>query len=606
MAADPVILCLEQVTDYAQFERLSCDLMIREGYPELEPLGGFKDKGRDALHFCNGTGENTIFAFSVREDWRNKLDEDAEKIHHHKHPCQKLVFLCNARFSTGDRDKAIKEVSQKYKWKVELFGVERLGTLLRSKHRHLIPQHPQIFTPVYFPPIIAGIDPTAQDFLFLDYADDDAVLGTWLARKLLASGYRAWCRGLSLLAGDRPAEVMENVIRNHACRVVALFSESSLRDPDVLVRRSMALGLARERDPNFFIPVSAASFDRGRLDYQTKELAFIPFEQNWAEGISQLLATLEATNCPRPLSNGAAAATQTLGNLGVVRSVPETVLSNCFRIKTVPGAIHAFRVKKSLDAATRRQLLDRWAFRDVDSKLLSFHRPPADIVEPLGISAAGGWSWRDVPHIERISSRNLAMELLRKSLVVKCVERGLVRSGEKEPLSFPANFAPNDRLRFRTPDGSFSFVQSVGERSVKRAGTPVPYRYHLSPMFFVRGDLGEEFTALLKIRVHITDAKGVPLPKRTAASRRKKLCKSWWNHEWLSRTLAVAQFLAEGEDEITIGDLANEQVVVSAWPLTWEVPVSIDEASIGPVRFNEDEILPGRYDEDDEEESDDD
>jgi hypothetical protein len=605
MAADPVILCLEQVTDYAQFERLCCDLMIGDGYPELEPLGGFKDKGRDALHFSSASGENTIFAFSVREDWRDKLDEDAEKIHDHKHPCQKLIFLCNARYSSGDRDKAIKEVSQKYKWKVELFGVERLGTLLRSKHRQLIPQHPQIFTPAYFPPIIAGIDPAAQDFVFLDYADADAVLGTWLARKLMASGYRAWCRGLSLLAGDRPSEVMESVIRNNACRVVALYSESSLRDPDALVRRSMALGLARERGPNFFIPVSSTPIDRGRLDYQTKDLAFIPFERNWAEGIGQLLTSLEATSCPRPLPNGPAAAMQTLGNLGVVRASPETLLSNCFPVKTVPAAIHAFRAKKPITAADRRQLLDRWAFRDVDSKLLSFHRPPADVVDSLELTTAGGWSWRDVPHIERISSRNLAMELLRKSLVVKCVQRGLVRSGEKEPLAFPANLLPNDRLRFRTPDGSFSFVQSVGERTVKRAGTPVPYRYHLSPMFFVRSDLGGEFTALLKIRVHISDAQGKPLPKRATASRRKKLCKNWWNHEWLSRTLAVAHFMAEGEDEITIGATVDEQVVVGAWPLTWEVPVSIDEASIGPVTFDEDEILPGRYEEDDEEEGDD-
>jgi hypothetical protein len=50
MAADPIIYCLEHVTDYDQFERLCHDLMVLEGYHHLEPLGGSKDKGRDVIH----------------------------------------------------------------------------------------------------------------------------------------------------------------------------------------------------------------------------------------------------------------------------------------------------------------------------------------------------------------------------------------------------------------------------------------------------------------------------------------------------------------------------------------------------------------------------
>src|ERR1022692_299975 len=102
MAADLIIYCLEQVTDYDQFERLSHDLIALNGYPSIEPLGGSKDKGRDALHSGkNGDGKSTIFAFSVREDWRKKLGEDAAKIAQHGHPCDKLVFLCTAPHCNG-------------------------------------------------------------------------------------------------------------------------------------------------------------------------------------------------------------------------------------------------------------------------------------------------------------------------------------------------------------------------------------------------------------------------------------------------------------------------------------------------------------------------
>src|SRR5882724_12022783 len=70
---------LEHLTDYAQFERLCHDLMAASGCTAIEPLGGTKDKGRDALHVDhNDPGTVTIFAYSVREDWQKKLDEDCD------------------------------------------------------------------------------------------------------------------------------------------------------------------------------------------------------------------------------------------------------------------------------------------------------------------------------------------------------------------------------------------------------------------------------------------------------------------------------------------------------------------------------------------------
>ena len=91
MAANPTIYCLEELTDYFEFERLCHDLMSLEGYSSLEPLGGFSDKGRDAI-YVNRVGKTTIFAYSVREDWRAKLAEDADKIDKHGHDCNELVF----------------------------------------------------------------------------------------------------------------------------------------------------------------------------------------------------------------------------------------------------------------------------------------------------------------------------------------------------------------------------------------------------------------------------------------------------------------------------------------------------------------------------------
>ncbi len=179
MAADPIIYCLEQLTDYSQFERLCNDLMVLEGYASIEPLGGFKDKGRDAIYVDRSSGQTSIFCYSVRKDWRDKLEEDAATIHKHKHTCNRLIYLSTADFTPGDRDKAVEFIKRTYGWTLEPYGRERLRTLLATPHHHLIARHPHIFTPAFFvdPP---GAGPPTYDTLFLSYAQADVPLATWL------------------------------------------------------------------------------------------------------------------------------------------------------------------------------------------------------------------------------------------------------------------------------------------------------------------------------------------------------------------------------------------------------------------------------------------
>ena len=100
-------------------------LMSLEGYNSIEPLGGFSDKGRDAIH-VNKSNETTIFAYSVREDWRAKLAEDAEKVHKHGHVCNQLIFITTAKFTPNQRDEAITSIRKEFGWQLDLFGVERL------------------------------------------------------------------------------------------------------------------------------------------------------------------------------------------------------------------------------------------------------------------------------------------------------------------------------------------------------------------------------------------------------------------------------------------------------------------------------------------------
>jgi hypothetical protein len=83
-------------------------LMSREGYKSIEPKGGFKDKGRNAVQVSKDTGRMTVFLYSVRKDWEKKLYEDLKKIEKHKHPCHEIVYATTAEPTQGEKDKTKK------------------------------------------------------------------------------------------------------------------------------------------------------------------------------------------------------------------------------------------------------------------------------------------------------------------------------------------------------------------------------------------------------------------------------------------------------------------------------------------------------------------
>jgi hypothetical protein len=63
MSADSIIYCLENLTDYRQFERLCTDVMSQSGFPDIELLGGSNDGGRDAIHISRQNPDDiTVFA----------------------------------------------------------------------------------------------------------------------------------------------------------------------------------------------------------------------------------------------------------------------------------------------------------------------------------------------------------------------------------------------------------------------------------------------------------------------------------------------------------------------------------------------------------------
>src|SRR6266404_8278044 len=136
---------LDNVTDYIQFEFFGNNLMSAEGYKNIEPLGGHKDRGRDAIDVDKTSGKVTIFTYSVQEDWNDKLDEDLEKIQNHGHLCNKVVFLTTGSPTTTQKDKKEAAVKKKYGWDLEFYDLERIATLVDTQHKDLRFLHRDLF-----------------------------------------------------------------------------------------------------------------------------------------------------------------------------------------------------------------------------------------------------------------------------------------------------------------------------------------------------------------------------------------------------------------------------------------------------------------------------
>lgn len=577
MAPDPIVYCLERVTDYWQFERLCNDLMTAEGYVNLEPMGGTGDKGRDAIRICRlDPNDITIFAFSVREDWIVKLKQDAKRIKNVGHKCITLVFNCTANFTATERDNAVGLILDKYGWRLELYGLERIRTLLATKHERIITKHPQIFTPPFFPRAGGQLLSYSPDLVIIDYANNDEALATWLARKLKLHGYGVWCRSIDPIAGESINDTTDVMLEQRAAVCLSLLSQPAIEDSDFSYRRSTAIGISKKKNSTFLLPLISQPIYEESLDQNTASLEKINFVDSWHAGLKQVIEVLDSANCPKA-DGGEHFALSSFFPDEVVVNQEETIISNIFKVLAVPEVIHRFESTHKVLPSMAGDLANRWAYRKVDdTTFLSFHFPLEQDIEKLGLKKRGGRLWKHFNDMEGIVVNNLVPELIRKELVVHCQSKGLKYCGNSSLVYFPQGLMPSDRHYFDFYGGSRSYIKVFGERKYYKPDGSERYRYHLSPSFYIFRQENGSFAVLLRVYLRLTDLSGKCLEGRKIVSRRKRLCKNWFNSEWSKRIIGIMRFLGT-DGVIEIGESDKDKLVICSNPCCWEIPLSINE-----------------------------
>ena len=448
--------------------------------------------------------------------------------------------------------------------------------------------------------MLAG-DPVPEH-LFVSYATEDRALAEWLTRKLTAQGYRVWCDRFKLLGGESYPRDIDLAIKTRTFRVLALLSRASISKPNPMKERTLALNIGRARTTDFLIPLNVDGLRATELDWMTSDLTFIPFAPGWAPGLRQLLEKLASIETPRPLDNGRQIAASTFLPGDILSHAPESVFSNCFTV-TIPKTLLRWHVSPGIPYEERDSFVGVWPFYFVSPDVvLSFDTPSGAETEGRTITLDNSFAVESTVSAGGIPTRNIVTHLINRSVTSKALSLGLRSMPNGRGVYFPHGLIENDRLRFVGYNGRETFVHVTGEKTLWRPGKSEKYRHYLAVENRVRRDVAPGYVVLLTPTIYVTNSVGKPLPGRSVNSRRKHVSKSWTNHQWTNRLLAIAEFLSGQMDAVRIGSNPEREVTISAHPTMMSAPVGINEAALDREPPDDD----GTADRDDGDEFDDD
>lgn len=421
-----------------------------------------------------------------------------------------------------------------------------------------------------------------RDHLFVSYATEDWPFAEWLTRQLTARGYRVWCDRFKLLGGESYPKDIDLALKTGAFRVLGVLSHSSINKPNPVKERTMALNLAKSlKIDDFLIPINLDGLKPTDLDWMTADITFVPFYDSWADGLRQLLKKLDSLNAPRSLDQGQQIAISTFLPGPILSSSPEYLCSNLLPILRSPRTIKKVSLVSPITKNERVMASKTWPHWFVSEQVfLAFQKPPSQALGGERIRTTEEFTLADQQTVCEVPTGNLISSLLDKSIKIRCLQKGLRPTRDYITYYFPAGLIPGNKATFQSYKGKSVWVQTVGQRSYWRGGIMQKYNYHLAVKFRVRRDIQNTFYIQMVPTVYFSDLAGNDLPDRTSAAKRKQISRTWRNHQWHMRFLALTNFLSDGSGEIVIGDNLEDSVRIATQSVRLLSPTSIDELAL--------------------------
>ena len=594
MSADRITYCLERVSSYRDFERLCSGLLADTDYPGIDPLGGTGDGGRDAIIRSDSNGRKIVFAYTVRGDWKTKLKSDCSRVREQAHNPDSFVFVCTEALNAVEKDSAYELVQRDFGWNLDLFDLERLRVLLVGPQRHLLAQHPSIFTPPFFPQAGGESLAESRDTLVIDHVDTDHALATWLSRRLTLAGFRVWCRGTAPLAGENQDDSVRKLIELRASQYIPVLSQASMADELLLERCALAAGKEA-----LVLLCKAADIETSKLPSRLRTSTPADFSRSWNTGLEQIVARLGGLGIQPDIMHeqGRAIALNDYMPTRVTVAKEEPVFANIFALG-LPETMLIYDLHSALSTTKLDELRTRWAFVELNAyRLVAFTPPPENAIPSVKTIRTPEFLWTDNPERDGKRTEDVAKELVRRSLTVVCVQKGLAWCSDRNLYYFPEGEDGVWTQRIRHVDGRDTRVNLTGKRTKSWGERASPFLYQLSPKFQPQRDVDGSWNVVVNVYVRPTDLNGKVYELKELGRRRKIVTKNWWNKDWLPRLLGVVQALEAEPGLIRYGE-GRRAVTMSTAPLKWMCPVGLDVHALAGMVDMSEELAENRTRED--------
>jgi TIR domain len=422
-----------------------------------------------------------------------------------------------------------------------------------------------------------------RDHLFVSYAGEDGALAEWLTLKLTGEGYAVWCDRTKLLGGESYPRDIDDAIKNRTFRLLALLSRASLAKDNPVKERTLALNLGRSRREDFLIPINVDGLTPSELDWMTADLTFTPFHNGWASGFGQLLEKLETIDAPKPLGDAQSVVAEWYGRRGTPTQKSEKLWSNVLEVRGVPNDVIRMELSRPGLLTWPDDIPIHW---QGDTVAWVLEMAPGRL--PLGI-AARAVAWDVDGRTFGVYPTDVVTILLNQYLRRVLCARGLQLTPAGD-LFFPKGLLPHDRLHFTTYTGTKTWVFACGNRTFRLGtGGREVVGYHLSLAFRPDYRTVRRWVVQLQVRLHLTDAEGKPLEVPKLVRRRKAIGRMWFNHQWLTRLIAVTEWLVPDGSSLRLARTLSSELAIASRPTTTYVDYGIDETAMANAREDDDD-----------------
>ena len=427
----------------------------------------------------------------------------------------------------------------------------------------------------------------AKDVLFISHANpEDNAFTRWLSLRLASLGYRVWSDVTQLLGGEDFWRDIEKAIREDTVKFLYVLSRPSNQREGSLLELKVAHDV-RKRDKlhDFIIPLRVDDLPFNEINIQLSNLIAIDFSNSWAEGLKQLIEKLQKEEVPKnPRFNRDAVRIWWESEFNVnegTTDAEEIHYSNWFDIK-IPENVYVHTLFGLFEKEPEFPFPSK--FRN---GVVTF--APAEDLEPF-LGTLKVQSTVKIPTREFMNSDDYQQQKANRDFITYflndawniAVSKRLAAysmSGKRVAFYFDRNSLPDPDVKFVNVAGKLTRRGLMGYKTVSKGKR----HWH----FAISANAAVHPSPMMVLRSHVlfSDDGETLWTSATAMHRaRRGECKSWWTDDWRDRLLATMAWLSGGDAifHLPLGTSVSGEM--SARPMTFVSPVTLNEQARAVVR----------------------